>query len=82
MTKKLYDKLNVGSPYLVRYANRKIYNARSGRCVSHGEILELYENDRKLVVIDHKTGNNVTKQIILSAAFRNERYKNVFFNSI
>jgi polyhydroxyalkanoate synthesis repressor PhaR len=67
-----------GEPIVIRkYANRRLYNTDSGQFVTLDELRKLIADGESLVVIDAKTGDDITSsilaQIIAEQGSRGER---------
>lgn len=58
---------------LVKYGNRKIYNSYESRYVTLPEILSSVRAGLDVQVIDHKTRNDITAEILANALAKSRR---------
>lgn len=49
---------------LVKYDNRKLYSYTLKRYLNASEVLELVEGDFDVTVVKHRTGQDVTNQVL------------------
>ncbi len=60
-------------PLIKRYANRKLYDADSGRYVTLEEVGEMVRNGEDVTVVDHATGADMTTITLLQVMFEQEK---------
>ena len=58
-----------GKLTLKRYENRRIYNLKTKKYLNLNDINELIKQGEKVEVIDNKTGEDITNQILLQIIF-------------
>ncbi len=54
---------------LKRYENRRIYNLKTKKYINLNEINQLIKSGQTIEVIDNKTGEDITNQILLQIIF-------------
>ncbi len=54
---------------LKRYENRRIYNLQQKKYVNLNDINEMIKKGEKVVIIDNKTGEDITNQILLQIIY-------------
>ncbi|HUK89967.1 MAG TPA: polyhydroxyalkanoate synthesis repressor PhaR [Blastocatellia bacterium] len=64
-------------PILIkRYGNRRLYNTETSSYVNYQELVELIRAGHDIRVIDSKTGDDVTKSILIQVILEEEKSKN------
>lgn len=58
-----------------RYPNRKLYDTESSSYVTLDDIAKMVKSGRDLRIIDHKTGDDLTKQTLAQIVFEEEKRK-------
>ena len=71
-------------PVLIsRYSSRRLYNTEASEYVTLDEVAELIRNGREVVVVDKKSGEDITRQILLQIITEHEaRGENVLPRNI
>jgi polyhydroxyalkanoate synthesis repressor PhaR len=54
-----------------KYENRRLYNTREKKYISVSEIEDLIKQGHTIKVIEKKTGNDITKEILMQALLEN-----------
>lgn len=52
---------------ILRYQNRKLYNKTTHKYITVGDVLNYFKADNTTRVYSHKTGVDVTSQVIIEA---------------
>lgn len=52
---------------IIRYQNRKLYNKLTHKYIKASDVLESFKVDKNIRVVAHKTGEDVTSQVIIEA---------------
>ena len=53
-----------------RYANRRLYDAAEGRCITQKELGEILRSGARLRVIDYDSGRDITVDVLAQVAHR------------
>ena len=62
-----------------KYSNRRLYNSSESKYINFKELFEFIKNNTDFKIEDHKTGEDLTKDILLQTIFGfKNTYKNVF----
>ena len=62
-----------------KYSNRRLYNSSESKYINFKELLELIKNNTDFKIEDHKTGEDLTQEILLQTIFEfKNTSKNVF----
>src|SRR5260370_32863449 len=59
-----------------RYGNRRLYNTETSTYVNYRDLLEIIRAGHDVQVIDSKTGEDVTKSILIQVILEEEKSKN------
>ena len=73
MTKK---NRNGDAIIIKRYGNRRLYNTETSTYVNYRDLLEIIRAGHDVQVIDSKTGEDVTKSILIQVILEEEKSKN------
>jgi polyhydroxyalkanoate synthesis repressor PhaR len=66
-----------GDPVLIkRYGNRRLYNTETSSYVNYQDLMELIRAGNDIKVIDSKSGDDVTKSILIQVILEEEKSKN------
>lgn len=52
---------------LVKYHNRRLYSKELSEYVSYNEVIEVIRKGEEITVTCHKTGKDLTKEVLLGA---------------
>ena len=70
MTKKRHD----GDPVIIkRYGNRRLYNTETSTYVNYQDLSEIIRKGQDIRVIDSKSGEDVTKSILIQVILEEEK---------
>jgi len=70
MTKKRQD----GDPVIIkRYGNRRLYNTETSTYVNYQDLSEIIRKGQDIRVIDSKSGEDVTKSILIQVILEEEK---------
>ena len=70
MTKKRQD----GDPVIIkRYGNRRLYNTETSTYVNYQDLSEIIRKGEDIQVIDSKSGEDVTKSILIQVILEEEK---------
>jgi len=70
MTKKRHD----GDPLIIkRYGNRRLYNTETSTYVNYQDLSEIIRKGQDIRVIDSKSGEDVTKSILIQVILEEEK---------
>jgi polyhydroxyalkanoate synthesis repressor PhaR len=70
MTKKRQD----GDPLIIkRYGNRRLYNTETSTYVNYQDLSEIIRKGEDIQVIDSKSGEDVTKSILIQVILEEEK---------
>jgi polyhydroxyalkanoate synthesis repressor PhaR len=73
MTKKRQD----GDPVIIkRYGNRRLYNTETSTYVNYQDLIEIIRGGQDIQVIDSRSGEDVTKSILIQVILEEEKSKN------
>ena len=62
-----------------KYSNRRLYNSSKSKYINFKELFELMKNNIDFKIEDHKTGEDLTQEILLQTIFEfKNKSKNVF----
>ena len=62
-----------------KYSNRRLYNSSKSKYINFKELLKLIKNNIDFKIEDHKTGEDLTQEILLQTIFEfKNKSKNVF----
>ena len=62
-----------------KYSNRRLYNSSESKYINFKELFEFIKNNTAFKIEDHKTGEDLTQDILLQTIFGfKNAYKNVF----
>ena len=62
-----------------KYSNRRLYNSSKSKYINFKELFELIKNNIDFKIEDHKTGEDLTQEILLQTIFEfKNTSKNVF----
>ena len=62
-----------------KYSNRRLYNSSESKYINFKELFEFIKNNTDFKIEDHKTGEDLTQDILLQTIFGfKNTYKNVF----
>ena len=62
-----------------KYSNRRLYNSSKSKYINFKELFELIKNNIDFKIEDHKTGEDLTQEILLQTIFEfKNKSKNVF----
>ena len=62
-----------------KYSNRRLYNSSESKYINFKELFELIKNNIDFKIEDHKTGEDLTQEILLQTIFEfKNTSKNVF----
>ena len=62
-----------------KYSNRRLYNSSQSKYINFRELFELIKNNIDFKIEDHKTGEDLTQEILLQTIFEfKNTSKNVF----
>ena len=59
-----------------RYGNRRLYNTETSAYVNYQDLIEIIRAGHDIRVIDSKTGEDVTKSILIQVILEEEKSKN------
>ena len=59
-----------------RYGNRRLYNTETSTYVNYQDLTEIIRAGHDIQVIDSKTGEDVTKSILIQVILEEEKSKN------
>src|SRR5215467_15971100 len=70
-------KSNNGDPVTIkRYGNRRLYNTETSSYVNYQDLIQIIRSGQDIQVIDSKTGEDVTKSILIQVILEEEKSKN------
>ena len=73
------DKTQNGFILIKKYSNRRLYNSSKSKYINFKELFELIKNNIDFKIEDHKTGEDLTQEILLQTIFEfKNTSKNVF----
>ena len=65
-----------------KYSNRRLYNSSKSKYINFRELFELMKNNIDFKIKDHKTGKDLTQEILLQTIFHFDLFsKNISKNS-
>ena len=71
------QKPKLDGPVLIkRYGNRRLYNTETSAYVNYQDLTEIIRAGHDIQVIDSKTGEDVTKSILIQVILEEEKSKN------
>jgi polyhydroxyalkanoate synthesis repressor PhaR len=56
-----------------KYPNRRLYDTQESRYVTLSDVCDLVQNEQDVVVIDKKSGNDITRSILLQVISEQEQ---------
>jgi len=66
-----------GDPVIIkRYGNRRLYNTETSGYVNYQDLIQIIRSGQDIKVIDSKTGDDVTKSILIQVILEEEKSRN------
>ena len=64
-----------------KYPNRRLYDTKDSKYITLGDIAILVSENKEFVVIDNKTGKELTKSILLQIIIDKEQNSDLIFST-